>query len=194
MAEKYQGRRVVRFTVPVTLHIDGKELTQWLQQSGELSDQEDTAVSFAMFASSTPREQAQILKRCHSLFGFDEWMDLQYGIERTQEALRNRLIAELWPGGRPEALGKALAEQDAMLAAAFDADRSREKLGWQELVRMNDRIEFYAKWEVLGVEHPDGWAKIVDREMGPRVFIALWNAYSDALNEVVLGKAEPSAS
>lgn len=196
MAEpKKTGRRTVPFTVPVKLTLgSGEEITKWLKADGELSEDEADAVEFRILASATPREQDQLLKAEHDYFGFDAYVDLYQGMETTRRALLAKLEQELWPDGRPAAQGEIWLEQEKQISEALAVDSSTLKVGFDTMTRMSDRISFYAKWEVLGVDHPPGWEAIVDREMDAIVFTSLWNAYCDALEELVRGKTAPSKS
>ena len=73
-------------------------------------------------------------------------------------------------------------------------DDSTLKYGFEQMTRMSDRITFYARWEVLGIDHPEGWAGIVDRAMDTIVFTSIWNAHVDAQEDLLRGKTEPSKS
>lgn len=184
-------RKTIEVRVPVKMK---DQTTKWLRADGELGE-EPEAVTFVFHASPTPREMDQIERKEHDYFGLREYVDLQRSIEGARQRLLSVIETELWPEGeRPEVTGQALIDQEKEIQEALARSTAPERDYYSELSERRERLNFWARWEVLGVDHPEGWDRISEREMTPLLFRHVWNAYTTALEGYLVGKGAPSRS
>jgi hypothetical protein len=188
-------RRTIEFVVTREVVQNGAPIKRWLQADGALGE-EGSAISFQFYASPTPRDRDRIVKAEHEVYGVKEYVDLLRGIEGARIRLLTLLESEVWPDGeRPKAQGKDLIAQSEQLDEAYRRSTSPEKDHLLELTGRKDKIAFWARWSVLGIDLPPGWEKLEEREgLEDETFYAIWNAFTAALEENELGKTEPSRS
>lgn len=190
-------RRTIEFVVAreVVEGTPAAPVKKWLQADGMLGP-EETAVEFRFYASPRPRDRDQITKAEHEVYGLTEYVDIQRGIDGARERLMTLLEAECWPDGeRPKATGRDLIAQGEQLDAAYRRNTSPEKDWFLELTGRKDKINFWARWNVLGIDLPEGWEKLEERDgLDEDTFYAIWRSFSAALVESDQGKNGPSRS
>lgn len=165
-----------------------KEVERWLGVDGELKEEESEAAVFRFRRSATPLERRQIEMVLHDMMpnGIAGWVDLQRGIEKRRERINQKAIDRIWPEGRPDVTGADLLAQRETIAKEWENFIDHplvDQLG--VLTNMAENLRFYAAWQVLGVNHPEGWDTLHDRDdLDDDTIRAIEDAWEKALGEV----------
>jgi hypothetical protein len=183
----------VTFTVPIA-GAAGEE--QWIKH-GEpwaLTTDEAEAATFEFRTSLKVRDQIPSKMRMHELAGgLSAYLDLETGLDNVRTALRNRLSAQVWPEGRPEAdTPDDRKVQDELLEAALEADDSREKKGLVAMEELHGRLVYLANWPSLFVKGPPGWEDLAETGVPDSILGWVRVMHSRAVLDFASGKAPPS--
>jgi len=178
--------------VPTTDNDDGRKRL-WLNGAGAFLEDESAAMVLHFKRSPTVAEGLRINRLAHELAGgLAEYVGLERGAEAARLAVVAAVTAAEWPDGRPAAKGADEVRQEAALASRWATWSSPDKSCWESMQAMLDRLRFMARWQVLIVDPPDGWAVVADRMMDESTVAAVWGCFLRAHEDHVRGKAKPS--